>query len=525
MTRKMDLAQALGMAFAQWEAGRLPQARKLARDLEKLRPDLPGLAYLQGLLALAEGQGRKAAQHLTKALAQSPDAPPLLLAMARAQTQQNRTDDAVTHYRHLLDIAPATTDAQAELAELLLAREDWTAAAPLLSAALAVRPDWAKGHNNLGVALRELGQWNEAALSFARAADLDPTLIKASVNLAAVLRRLKRPADALAAATGVITAATDNLLPPTGDLADAWIEAGLALRDQNDLPAALSAFQSAQTALPSGAPKALSTRVYWLQGEALRSLDRHDEAVAAYRRVLADDPADLYGAKLILAQMGAADAPAQAPEAYVRKLFDQYADGFDHDLVEVLGYRAPALLADAITKTIAPGPFDVLDLGCGTGLMGAALAERGLTRPGKRLVGVDLSPRMVEKTLARRHDDQSPLYSGAEAGDLLAVLKRENAAWDVIAAADVFVYLGDLDTVFAAAAQALRAGGALAFTTEQAADGFILHPTSRYGHSAAYLRGLAQTHGLEVAILEDCWTRREQGEPVPGFLAVLRKPS
>ena len=85
MTRPLDLGQALAQAFRHYEQGRPAAARKLARDIAKHRPDTPGLAYLQGLLALDEGQPRKAAQHLAKALAATPEAPPLRLAMARAQ--------------------------------------------------------------------------------------------------------------------------------------------------------------------------------------------------------------------------------------------------------------------------------------------------------------------------------------------------------------------------------------------------------------------------------------------------------
>ena len=70
-------------------------------------------------------------------------------------------------------------------------------------------------------------------------------------------------------------------------------------------------------------------------------------------------------------------------------------------------------------------------------------------------------------------------------------------------AADVFVYIGDLAAVFAGARHALRQGGWLSFSIE-ASDGadFVLRPTRRYAHSAAYLERLARDHGFSVSSIE-----------------------
>ena len=130
---------------------------------------------------------------------------------------------------------------------------------------------------------------------------------------------------------------------------------------------------------------------------------------------LAADPADAQGAMARLALIGRGDAPGALPQAYVARLFDDYAPRFDKHLIKNLGYRAPALIADALSA-IAPGRrfASALDLGCGTGLMGEALRERV-----DHLTGVDLSAAMIAKARERG------IYDRLAVGDAAAMLRRE----------------------------------------------------------------------------------------------------
>jgi predicted TPR repeat methyltransferase len=246
-----------------------------------------------------------------------------------------------------------------------------------------------------------------------------------------------------------------------------------------------------------------------------------DGAITAFRRALAADADDLHGAGLQLARLGVED-PARAMSAgYVRSLFDQYAPRFDRVLPGTLGYRGPQLLRDAVGRACTahgrPMRFaSVLDLGCGTGLTGAAFRDAAGT-----LVGVDIAPRMV--AAAR----QKGLYDRLETGDLMQGLAAEQAAgrrYDLVLAADVFVYVADLGPVSAAAAGALDRRGLFAFTVEtHPGAGVVLGETLRYAHALGHVRTALAAAGLGIAVCEEAWARAEAGVPAPGLVVVASR--
>ena len=252
---------------------------------------------------------------------------------------------------------------------------------------------------------------------------------------------------------------------------------------------------------------------WFLLGEARAQAGDRGGAIDAYRRALALDPADRLGATLRLARLGERDAQAM-PQAYIRTLFDQYAPRFDDELQNALHYRGPDLLLAAIDEVFgADRRFArVLDLGCGTGLMGTAIRHRA-----DELVGVDLSPAMLAAAERKR------VYDRLVAGELLSFLATEARPYDLILAADVFVYLDDLAPVLRAAVSRLAVSGAAAFSVETyAGEGVILRDTLRFAHGEPHLRRAAAEASLAVAHLAKASTRSEKNLPVEGLVAVLR---
>jgi len=186
-------------------------------------------------------------------------------------------------------------------------------------------------------------------------------------------------------------------------------------------------------------------------------------------------------------------------------------------MLERLEYRGPAVLLEAV-RAGAGGPMrfgTMLDLGCGSGLGGAAF------RPCVDwLVGVDLSPAMIEVARAKG------LYDRLSVGEIGAFLREEaanHAAFQLVLAADVFVYCADLAPVAVATAAILAPGGLFAFTVESHdGAGVRLTETLRYAHSADHVRAALESAGLAVLALRPAATRTEKGVPVSGLVAVAR---
>jgi predicted TPR repeat methyltransferase len=294
-----------------------------------------------------------------------------------------------------------------------------------------------------------------------------------------------------------------QLAPSSTDIA---IAMGDALAINGALPTAIAEYQRAIRLDPSATHAHLKLAALWLDaGEP----DKADAELTSAEENGAD-PELIAATRAAIAEHRGL---TRASGSYVRHLFDQFAADYDERMRARLGYAAPETLRDLCSLLLGPPrkALIILDLGCGTGLSGTAFAAYS-----QRLVGVDLSPGMLAKAKALAIYDEL-LVSDIE--DLPARL----TGFDLILAADVLVYVGDLAKTFASVEARLKPGGLWAFTTEKAEhDDFALGPKRRYRHGEAYLRRLAEAHHFDVASLIECVTRYDAGVPVPSLAAVLR---
>ena len=247
-------------------------------------------------------------------------------------------------------------------------------------------------------------------------------------------------------------------------------------------------------------------------------------AIAALNEVLALDAGDVFGARLKLAVLGAVEMPDRPPSLYVERLFDDYADRFETSLVEKLGYSVPGKLAALIAGAADMPPHFRLavDLGCGTGLFGPEIRGRV-----DRLEGFDLSKGMLAKAAEKDVYDHlgqadlslEPLLSGVFDADL------QPGRADLITAADVLMYLGDLHGVMAIVRMLAADDAVFAFSVEDAEqpEGFVLRHSLRFAHSEAYVREILADHGFAVQDLSRSAIRMDAGKPVHGILFITRK--
>jgi len=270
-----------------------------------------------------------------------------------------------------------------------------------------------------------------------------------------------RIADALACARDL-----SDFAP---ELADAALLLGSVLIAAGHLPSGIAELQRALRLAPEHAGVQIALAAAWLEaGEA----DRAKELLIPLTKTQSPQRAE---AERLMQRCDEARAATRSAPGYVRHLFDQFSADYERKMTDELNYRAPQILRELFAM-IAGRPrrkLAILDLGCGTGLAGAAFAGMA-----KRIDGIDLSPRMLEIARARG------IYTSLACADIESAVE-EGPRYDLVLAADSLVYLGDLSAVFRGAAARLQPRGHFFFTVEKASgSGFEFGPKRRYRHSA-----------------------------------------
>jgi predicted TPR repeat methyltransferase len=248
-------------------------------------------------------------------------------------------------------------------------------------------------------------------------------------------------------------------------------------------------------------------------GFAAQATGRREAARDAFAKYLEFQPEDASIRQILTALRDEAPSP-RAPDECILQIFREFSSHYDSKMLESLSYQAPERIQELIRAEIGDAAgLDILDIGCGTGLSGVGLKERAAC-----LVGIDLSPQMIE--VAQERD----IYDQLEIAEITEWLEQTEGQFDLIVACDCLVYFGDLQPVAAGVAKRLKPGGWFAFTTERG-DKYPFHLTDsgRYTHHPDHVREVAAQAGLVVVRLEEGFLRTERGVEVTGLLALLRK--
>jgi predicted TPR repeat methyltransferase len=495
-------AELLERALRHHQLSQLAQAEQLYNAILARDPNHPDALHWLGALNHRYGKPAIALELIGRAIDLAPNVGLYHYNLGRAHQALGHAERALAAYRQAVTLDPGHRPAQARLLQALLAARQLQEAIAVGSAAVQRWPAAHELLGPLGEALRLAKQFEPAAEVFRRLVQVRPDDAEAWHSLAVALGELKWHHDALAA----VREAT-RLRP---DFALAHRTTGVIYL-RADLPAtAVAPYETALRLDPDNLTfrRELAT--------ALERTGRAHDAAEHYREILRRAPSDAAAFDLA-ALTGGADSPSPAtsPPQYVANYFDTFAETFDSQLLDKLGYRGPQLLHDAVQQAIdatSAGPLDVIDLGCGTGLCAPLFKPLART-----LTGIDLSANMLAKARERG------LYDELVQGELVEMLSARPADYDFAIAADVLIYFGDLAPVFAAVAASLRPGGRLVFNVEADGDapGYRLCPTRRYVHGSAYLRTAATAAGFNVTLLRPDILRTERDRPVEGFVVLL----
>jgi predicted TPR repeat methyltransferase len=392
-----------------------------------------------------------------------------VLSEAEMHLQAGRIDDATKLYREHLRAHPKSGEALQGLGRICLQAGQFERAQYFLGEAARFDPTSVDALRLRGAALMQLGRHGAALDCFDRALLLKPDFIEALVNRAVALFEMKRPDDALLGLDRALSLDPENAV--------AWTNRGNVLRAKQHLEEAVLCYERA-LALQPDLETAKQNRFYVLL--ELRKVSRIDERA-------------------------------------LRETFDDISPRFDALMVDKLRYRGHLQVRALAERAIVPlrAPMTILDLGCGTGLVGEAFKD---VAAGGRLDGIDLAPRMIEAARARG------VYADLILGDLENVLAAEGPSYDLILSADTMVYLGDLAPAFSGVAHRLRPGGCYIFAVEaKTGEGWEQTPQNRFRHSESYLRMEGARAGLSFVDSMETTLRLEADEPVPGLVLALKK--
>jgi predicted TPR repeat methyltransferase len=359
-------------------------------------------------------------------------------------------------------------------------------------------------YGNINVSL---GRLDVAEHAYLEARRLDPAMPESYCNLGTLYQSSGRRQEAREAFEKAL-----ELNPRHGETHHNYAN---LLRNLNEHDAAVEHYAKAADLYTNarGRAKALAN-----MANALIKTGRMDEAERVIRDWIARDP-DNPTAEHMLASVTGREVPARASDAYVTELFDVFAESFDEALGD-LAYRGPKIVGEELRRLLGPtSDRVVLDAGCGTGL-----GLEQLRPLASRLVGVDLSPRMVEKARERGGYDELVV------AELTSFLRERPGAFDVIGCIDTFCYFGDLEDVIGAAFGALRPGGILCFTVEKTdisldGSGYRLEHHGRYAHQRRYVRSTLAAAGFADIEMHDEILRLEGGKGVSGLLVSARVPA
>ena len=242
---------------------------------------------------------------------------------------------------------------------------------------------------------------------------------------------------------------------------------------------------------------------------------RIEQAEVYYTQLLNVNPEHVSADHMLASIKG--NHRSTAPLSYIKEVFDNYSDHYEDSLTNKLQYSLPDLLSRMVSGSSGKKQFNqLLDLGCGTGLVGESFRKSVGT-----LHGIDVSPNMIKIA------DNKKIY------DLLitnniddAITDIENDSYDLLIAADVFTYIGEINGLFKRLYEVGTSDCLFYFSVEDLADDtgqIVLRNSGRFAHSRGYVKQTADTAGWHIFKVETINLRKERGNWIKGAVYAMKK--
>lgn len=526
----------LGEVQEMHRAGRLIDAKRGYQEILESNPDNVTALHLLGVLLAEEGDLEQAQELLERASALDPHADVLYLHLANILKAKGLFNQAAQVLQDLIKVSPKFAAAFNNLGTVYFAQAKLNKALEQYQIAIDLQPNYADAYYNLGLVLNKLNRTQEAMNTYAALLDLSPEHPGAHFQIGCLFMQQQKYDKAakhflkielnhpfhfetqsnLATCflkLGQLTKAKSHymqaleLIP--GDL-QVLFNLGVISMQQGHLFDAITFYSRINSINPDHFDAQNNLAFAYL------TLKKNEQALKHYREALRIQPKNESIRHTINILVGEKNISTSPPE-YIRALFDSYADHFEPHLQQVLHYQVPQQLYQAVMSLRQESniDWDILDLGCGTGLSGDMFKHIA-----KTLIGVDISEKMLAVAA------QKSVYTRLIHSDILPFLNKQKEKYDLILAGDVLVYFGDLSGIFSAAFKALRQNGYFVFNTEINAIGnYALLSSGRFAHHKDYVNQLANANHFEIVLHKTIPLRTQDQHSVEGYLYVLCKPS
>jgi predicted TPR repeat methyltransferase len=427
-----------------------------------------------------------------------------LFSLAEHCTAQGKLQKAEKIYRKILALKPDLAEAHNNLGDILLKSDRRSEAKFHFSRAIALKPSIGAFHNNLANALSSEGQHHEAIAAYRTALSFHP-LAEAHNGLGSALGHVGEIEQAQSQFSKALEINPHYLV--------ARVNLGLSLADQGKV---VQALEHAEILTLATSAAGFPLKSF---GILLARAGCPEGAKVCFEQHLAKDPGDRGGVALLLAAVGGV-LPDRVSDEQLGQIYSNRAGSWDQGTAGPTGYQGHklvALTAQALTRQATA--LDIVDAGCGTGLVGVLLREKA-----RRLVGIDLSAPMLEKARDKK------TYDELHRRDLVDYLANNPESCDVITSAATIIHFGDLGPVLDAAAKCLRVDGYFIFTlfpnddpdgvAAGTLDGFAQGGCFRHGQN--YVVRAAEQYGFQVESIRAEVHEHVRKQPVMGLVVALR---
>lgn len=525
-----DLMHIIGIVYAQ--SGKNQDALKYINQAIKINPNHATYQNSKGNLLLRQGKFATAKKYYQKAIQLNPRYPSALNNLGICDYRLEKFEDAEKaylqaiqldpgyvdpHYNYALllikqgkdspalqelqktiALAPHHAQALGQYAEILLRQSEFKPAISYFKARLELQPNHADSWYGLGLAYMHLQQLDEAIQTFEHALENQPHHTSAHHDLANAFLKKGDTENALKHYLQQLE---------INPLVESYFNIGVLIMNQERHTEAAEYLEHAAKIDPDYLPTFLNLGAIYLK------MNKMNEAVRCYQAAIKLKPDD-QEIQHILSAITQQHTPDAAPKEYLQHLFDQYAHYYDKHLTQYLQYQVPEKLFQVIQEQthIDSPEWIILDLGCGTGLSGKPFKKLA-----KYLIGIDISESMI----ITAHEKN--IYDEIHSGDIQQLIENYHNM-DLIIAADVFTYIGDLAGIFAKVHVALKPNGLFIFTVEKTStEPYLLQQNIRYAHSKRYLETLIQDNHFKMLKFDNLILRKQQNKPVEGYLVLLQK--